>query len=94
MPTYEYQCQKCGHVFEAFQSITDEPLKECPVCKGPVKKLISSGVGLIFKGSGFYETDYKRKEKTKKTVKKDDSHKEDLKKKKTNKKKNDSLKKS
>jgi len=92
MPTYEYQCQKCGHVFEAFQSITDEPLKECPVCKGPVKRLISSGAGLIFKGSGFYETDYKKKESTKETVKKDDGHKKDSQKKKTDK-KNNSLKK-
>ena len=92
MPTYEYQCQKCGHVFEAFQSITDEPLKECPVCKGPVKRLISSGAGLIFKGSGFYETDYKKKESTKETVKKDDGHKKDSQKEKTEK-KNNSLKK-
>ncbi len=92
MPTYEYQCQKCGHVFEAFQSITDEPLKECPVCKGPVKRLISSGAGLIFKGSGFYETDYKKKESTKETVKKDDGHKKDSQKRKADK-KNNSLKK-
>jgi putative FmdB family regulatory protein len=62
MPTYEYACQKCGHKFEAFQSITEKPLKKCPNCSGPVKRLISPGAGLIFKGSGFYITDYKKKE--------------------------------
>ncbi len=62
MPTYEYQCQKCKHKFEEFQLMTDTPLNECPVCKGPVKKLIGFGSGLIFKGSGFYITDYKQKE--------------------------------
>ena len=60
MPTYEYQCKKCGHQFEAFQSMTDKPLKKCPECSGPVKRLISPGAGLIFKGSGFYITDYKK----------------------------------
>ena len=62
MPTYEYKCQKCGHSFEAFQAITEDPLKKCPVCEGTVKRLISPGLGLIFKGSGFYVTDYKKKE--------------------------------
>ena len=61
MPTYEYQCKKCGYIFDAFQSMTDEPLKICPECKGKLKRLIGSGSGLIFKGSGFYITDYKRK---------------------------------
>lgn len=62
MPTYEYACAKCGHEFEAFQSMNDEPLSKCPKCKrGRVKRLISGGAGLMFKGSGFYETDYKRK---------------------------------
>jgi len=60
MPTYEYQCESCGHHFEAFQSITEAPFKKCPRCKGPVKRLISPGAGLIFKGSGFYITDYKK----------------------------------
>ena len=60
MPTYEYQCRECGHLFEAFQKISEDPLKTCPVCGGGIKRLISSGVGLIFKGSGFYITDYKR----------------------------------
>ena len=59
MPTYEYECQKCGHRFEEFQSMKDEPLKKCPVCKGKVKRLIGAGAGLLFKGSGFYTTDYR-----------------------------------
>jgi putative FmdB family regulatory protein len=61
MPTYEYECQKCGHRFEEFQSIKAEPLRKCPKasCKGKVKRLISSGGGLLFKGSGFYTTDYR-----------------------------------
>lgn len=63
MPTYEYVCTKCGHEFEIFQSMKDAPLKNgCPVCRrGRVKRKIGGGGGLIFKGSGFYETDYKRK---------------------------------
>jgi putative FmdB family regulatory protein len=59
MPTYEYQCEECDHCFEAFQSITAEPLSECPECAGKVRRLISSGAGFIFKGSGFYATDYR-----------------------------------
>ncbi len=59
MPTYEYKCLSCGHRFETFQKMTDEPVKVCPVCGGTVKKLIGAGAGLIFKGSGFYITDYK-----------------------------------
>lgn len=61
MPTYEYECTKCGHKFEAFQSIKAEALTKCPKCKGKVKRLLGSGAGIIFKGTGFYETDYKRK---------------------------------
>ncbi|MFH1848384.1 MAG: FmdB family zinc ribbon protein [Candidatus Omnitrophota bacterium] len=61
MPTYDYKCAKCGHRFEAFQSIKAEPLTECPKCKGAVQRIIGLGGGIIFKGSGFYETDYKRK---------------------------------
>jgi len=60
MPTYEYRCGDCNYQFEAFQSIKAEPVKECPKCKGAVRRLISSGNGLIFKGSGFYITDYKK----------------------------------
>jgi putative FmdB family regulatory protein len=62
MPTYEYACPKCGHTFEQFQSMRDEPLKKCPKCKKTgLKRLIGEGAGLIFKGSGFYITDYKNK---------------------------------
>ncbi len=61
MPTYEYRCQKCDHTFEAFQTMMEKPLRKCPKCGGAVKRLISSGAGLIFKGSGFYITDYKNK---------------------------------
>ncbi|MFH1665632.1 MAG: FmdB family zinc ribbon protein [Candidatus Omnitrophota bacterium] len=59
MPTYEYECVKCGDRFEYFQSMTDVSLKKCPACKGSVKRMISTGTGLIFKGGGFYQTDYK-----------------------------------
>ncbi len=62
MPTYEYACPKCGHEFEQFQSMRDEPLKKCPKCKKTgVKRLVGGGAGLIFKGTGFYITDYKNK---------------------------------
>jgi putative FmdB family regulatory protein len=62
MPTYEYACPKCGYAFEQFQSMKEEPLKKCPKCKKTgVKRLIGGGAGLIFKGSGFYITDYKKK---------------------------------
>ncbi len=59
MPTYEYECLKCGHAFEAFQRMTDEPLKRCPSCRGKVRRAISGGAGFLFKGSGFYATDYR-----------------------------------
>jgi putative FmdB family regulatory protein len=60
MPTYEYKCDACGHAFEKFQSIKAAPIRKCPNCgKLKVKKLISKGAGLIFKGSGFYITDYR-----------------------------------
>ncbi|MDD5347234.1 MAG: zinc ribbon domain-containing protein [Candidatus Omnitrophica bacterium] len=60
MPTYEYECKKCSHRFEVFQKMTDKPLVECPKCEGRLKRLIGSGSGIIFKGSGFYATDYKK----------------------------------
>ncbi len=60
MPTYDYLCDECGFRFEEFQSIAAEPLHVCPRCGGHVHRLISGGGGIIFKGSGFYETDYKR----------------------------------
>ena len=67
MPTYEYACQKCGQNFDAFQSMRDEPFTVCPkeLCrqtswgKGKVKRLLGTGAGLLFKGSGFYITDYR-----------------------------------
>ncbi|MDR2717331.1 MAG: hypothetical protein LBB89_04615 [Treponema sp.] len=57
MPTYEYECKKCGHNFEVFQSMSDEPLKTCAKCGNEVRRLIFGGAGVIFKGSGFYVTD-------------------------------------
>ena len=60
MPTYEYECRKCGHRFEKFQSITAAPVKTCPKCRGRVARLLSGGAGIIFRGSGFYQTDYKK----------------------------------
>jgi putative FmdB family regulatory protein len=60
MPTYEYQCKDCRFEFEEFQSIASEPLHVCPKCGGIVERKISGGTGLIFKGSGFYITDYKK----------------------------------
>ena len=57
MPTYEYKCNKCEELFEIFQRITASPLKECYVCGGELRRLISGGAGIIFKGSGFYSTD-------------------------------------
>ena len=61
MPTYEYLCQSCGHRFDVLQKITDEPLTRCPSCKrAKLKRVIGAGLGVIFKGSGFYTTDYKR----------------------------------
>ncbi len=61
MPTYDYVCEKCGHEFEFFQSMNDEKLKDCPQedCDGAVKRLLGTGAGIIFKGGGFYETDYR-----------------------------------
>jgi putative FmdB family regulatory protein len=62
MPTYEYECDACKHRFEAFQMMSDAHLKKCPKCgKSKLQRLIGAGAGIIFKGSGFYETDYKRK---------------------------------
>jgi putative FmdB family regulatory protein len=56
MPTYSYRCQKCGHEFERFQSMSDDPVKRCPECKGKVQRLFHP-VGIVLKGSGFYKTD-------------------------------------
>ncbi|MDR0554838.1 MAG: zinc ribbon domain-containing protein [Treponema sp.] len=59
MPTYEYECKSCGHVFEVFQNMSDDPLKNCPQCGKDIRRLIHGGTGIIFKGSGFYVTDKK-----------------------------------
>ena len=65
MPTYEYKCDACGYAFERFHSMTAEPIKRCPACgTAKVKRLIGTGAGLIFKGSGFYITDYRDKSYT------------------------------
>ena len=70
MPTYEYECTKCGHRFERFQRITEEPVKRCPKCRCKVRRLFGTGVGILFKGGGFYETDY-RSESYKQALKKE-----------------------
>ena len=63
MPTYEYACASCGHTFDEFQSMTDRPLKKCPECgKRKLERIIGAGAGIIFKGSGFYQTDYRSKD--------------------------------
>ena len=65
MPTYDYQCGACKHEWELFQSMNDSPVKSCPKCKKrKAKRLLGLGAGLIFKGTGFYETDYKQKSGT------------------------------
>jgi putative FmdB family regulatory protein len=60
MPTYSYECKKCGSVFDLFHSISATPRVRCEGCGGTVRRLIGTGAGIIFKGSGFYETDYRR----------------------------------
>lgn len=71
MPTYDYKCKKCDHAWEAFQSIKAEPIKKCPECgKNQAQRLISGGGGILFKGGGFYETDY-RSDSYKKAAKAD-----------------------
>jgi len=61
LPTYTYRCTQCGYVFDQFQSITDDPIRTCPQCGGKVVRVITGGSGIVFKGSGFYITDYKHK---------------------------------
>ncbi len=61
MPTYDYECTKCKHRFEYFQNMSEDPLKKCPKCSSPLKRLMGPGAGIIFKGSGFYANDYKAK---------------------------------
>ncbi len=63
MPTYQYECSACGHQMEILQSMTEKRLVKCPECgKNKLERLIGTGTGIIFKGSGFYETDYKKKD--------------------------------
>ncbi|MCL2265462.1 MAG: hypothetical protein FWC22_05405 [Treponema sp.] len=64
MPTYEYECTSCGHGFETFQSMSEQPLKDCPECGREVRRVIFGGTGVIFKGSGFYVTDKGKSSKT------------------------------
>jgi len=60
MPTYDYVCDACGHQFEEFQAMKDDPLKKCPECrKNKLRRLIGTGAAILFKGSGFYQTDYR-----------------------------------
>ncbi|MCK9424419.1 MAG: zinc ribbon domain-containing protein [Ignavibacteriaceae bacterium] len=68
MPTYDYKCLECNHNFETFQSMKDKYLTECPKCGGNIKRLIGAGSGPIFKGSGFYQTDYKNPPPAKKAT--------------------------
>lgn len=71
MPTYEYKCKECGNVFEVMQKFSDKPLTNCNICDGEVKKIISAGASPVFKGTGFYQTDYKsspKNESVKKTA--------------------------
>jgi len=70
MPTYEYECTHCGHRFEISQKMTAERLKNCPKCKHKLRRLIGSGAGIIFKGPGFYATDYRKKTKSEERPKK------------------------
>ena len=67
MPTYEYQCESCGYKFEKFQNMNDDRLKECPKCGKGVRRLIGAGAGVIFKGKGFYATDYRNNSSSGKT---------------------------
>lgn len=69
MPTYDYKCEKCGHIFEIVQRITEDPLKFCPECKGSIKRLISAA-GIVFKGSGFHINDYSKNKKESKPAEK------------------------
>ena len=69
MPTYDYECTECGHSFSVEQSMLDKPLRKCPKCGGKLDKLLPQKLSLIFKGSGFYITDYKNKQQKRPEVK-------------------------
>ena len=79
MPTYDYICTECNNKFERFQSMSDEPIRVCPICGGVVYRIISGATGLIFKGSGYYITDYKHKSSSSKTINKPIKSKEEKK---------------
>lgn len=68
MPTYDYRCDDCGYGFEIFQGMLEKKLTECPKCQGRVRRLIGAGAGIVFKGSGFYETDYRSSDYRKKSA--------------------------
>ena len=72
MPTYDYFCENCDKTYEFFQSMSDAPIQKCSVCNNKIRRLVSGGTGLIFKGSGFYLTDY-AKSKSKKSGKSENS---------------------
>jgi putative FmdB family regulatory protein len=73
MPTYDYQCDACNHTFEEFQSFSEKPLKKCPQCKkSKLRRLLGTGAAIIFKGAGFYQTDY-RSESYKNAAKADEA---------------------
>ena len=83
MPTYDYICNDCEKMYEYFQSMSDAPIKECPECKkNSLRRVISGGTGLIFKGSGYYLTDYKNKKTQSSEIKKSNKKKKDNKSKK------------
>ncbi len=86
MPTYDYFCEHCKSTFEFFQSMSDLPLEECPECENKVRRLVSGGTGLIFKGSGFYLTDYAKQKKSNKSSSGDNKKTEKKKSKEKNKK--------
>lgn len=71
MPTYEYRCTGCGNAFDKFQRMSDEPVADCPACGAKAERRISGGAGLVFKGSGFYITDYARGDSYKKAAQAD-----------------------
>ena len=78
MPTYDYICNDCEKIYEYFQSMSDAPIRECPECKkNSLRRVISGGTGLIFKGSGYYLTDYKNKKKQSSEDKKSNKKKKD-----------------
>ena len=90
MPTYDYKCESCDNTFEYFQNMSDKPLSKCLDCNGKVRRLVSGGSGLIFKGSGFYLTDYaKNDSKEKKPAKSDEKKSKKVKEKKVKEKNKD-----